>query len=210
MLMGIKIFTDDPSQYYDVNVSAHGNFLYLKQNVCLAATSQCFFAADYSYRPDQADPGYAGRVYNYVANGKCYDEQVEYDDYPDPHAGYDNYFETREDAVFHGIKCMKYYNNSGYIVFGDDTIGLFLGLRLSNGYEYLYNFTTASYVPQQLIFDPSVEASCAATSFKLPTQSAWEAACQETSGSSASSSSSVGETRKTVSSPVLRAIKLHH
>jgi len=86
--------------------------------------------------------------------------------------------------VFRGIKCYKYYNNSGDdLVFGDDTTGAFYGRRTKDGYDFVYQYKAESYTPQRFAFDSSSQSSCPSTSFQVPTNQAWDASCKKVSSS---------------------------
>jgi len=175
---------DDPSSYLLSVAMGHGGFVFINQLNC-TATGQCTPVVAALYRPDQAEDPYVAKRYLYMPDQSyCMDDQQSY--LPNLNTAYDGYFENRDPVVFHGISCFKFSNSSEpYSLFADDNLGIIYGER-QDGIDYIMNYTTASFTPQNFVFDPSQQPSCAATAYKIPNQQVWDTACDAPASSSSS------------------------
>jgi len=177
----------------------YGTFFATVDKTC-SVSGQCELTRASLYRPDQTRDPFVATVYTWKPD-ECSEKQIL--KLPNVDVGFDAYFENREPAVFHDIKCYKFYNKTDAVYFGDDSKGVFYGVRNNDAYDDLFDVTAETHIPSQFAFDAAAQSSCPAASFKLPDEQVWDKACQQPSLFSDAASSF---TTKLVGSAVMMAL----
>jgi len=181
----ITSFSDTDPDHYDIEINfVHGDFFSSVTSTYNTQGKRTFI--DFTlYRPDLAGTGHEARrflVFPVVAHFACYEALVDY--IPDHRKNIDEYFQYREYANFRGIKCFKYYNNSSYIAYGDDTTNAYYGYRTVNGtkaYDFIISTGPASSSPDQFAYDLKnfTFALCPKPAGTAPDQKVWDATCSK-------------------------------
>jgi len=177
-----------------VEYKAHGDFVFFNLTQC-SKTGECKTLYYSLYRPDLADPSVDQntKLFNVTVSPQtvCDVEDVPFERTPDIHESFDftGYYEFREETVFHGIKCFKFYNSSeassgsssGHIVlrgafYGDDTTGEVFGFSFDGIVDVVVKISTPTYKPSD--FTLRGIHDCSHGSMDEPDKVSWKQTCK--------------------------------
>jgi len=155
MIATVTTYSQDTSFYNKTTIASHGIYIMVNDSYCPNNQSECELNSIYLFRHDLSlfDDEVLRFIYT-IKHGfgcDCSKKYVPLGSLPDPHRPIEEWFKNREPAVFHNIKCFQFYNNTDAIFYADDTTGDFYGMKI-NGYELLYEFSAASFVPSDFTF----------------------------------------------------------
>jgi len=149
---------------------AHGDFVFGNISKCSIETGKCDVSNYYLIRPDLADSQSNTKFFNMTAISRtafdCDVSDFPLEDTPEIRIHVEGYFERREEAVFHGIKCFKFSqssypysseSSSGQIevqpdVYGDDATGELFGVSYEGSHDIVLKFSTPSFEPSEFTF----------------------------------------------------------
>lgn len=173
--------TPEPDEYMQFKLATHGLFVAQTAETCTG--SSCAVQVEQLFRPELATGENVAKEFAWqppVAEpAQCASLQVEDGEVPDMYTPIEGDFENRELALFHGIKCFKYFDaGSDDALYGDDATGAFYGMDME-GVRYAYNVTAAKHTPKTFTFNSTEKPECEPDSFKEPPREPYEKACED-------------------------------
>jgi len=179
-VLNVTYIPPDQPTYQFSTLSAHGYFETISQSIC-SEEGKCDLIYLDMYRPDLADIPSHVREFVWGKYDECEDEQLSRDQVPTPYEDYEDYFEEREVAIFHGIKCWKFFNSSdsnATCVYGDEKGTKLIGAS-ADGYDVIYSFSAVNHTVDEFKFDATKQPDCNQDSYSTPSQKYYDAACND-------------------------------
>jgi len=159
-----------------MNSSARGHFVKTMYWDC-TNSPRCTLINAILFRPDYAHTGFAARSTVYKSmDGSCDDEQVTADKITNVYSVFDKWFENSEPAVFHGVNCNKFYNDTDFVAYANESDVL--------GYEKRQMETTITVIPHEHVakdfaFDSNLVPRCSIDAYWGPNPGPFSKACDD-------------------------------
>jgi len=159
------------------NTSAHGDFIRKDSYSCVGPFCKIIFSD--LYRPDLVNGSYAVKHFSWdFLDDGCKVEFLTADTMPKPYNYFDDYFEIKTPAVFNGVNCSEFRNETSRSYYGDDELQRFYG-QYTDESLYFLDYYPDSYKASDFVFNPKVQKNCEADAYSMPPQDMFDRACDK-------------------------------